>query len=279
MAPLAPGRRGDQAWRMANDLPWQEPEGWPEDAERNRLIGDWYLYQRRGGHRTSTDDVLTAWFAAERCCSPVARYLDLGCGIGSVLLMTAHRLRPQHSQGVEAQPQSFAMATRGVSELPEGAPTIDVAHSDFRQFVPEAPFDLITGSPPYFPLGTGVLPDDSQRRACRFEARGGVEAYCATAARCLAPGGRVYLVFQTVGDQRVSDAASDAGLHITARVDATMKVERMDPFLSVYEFARQEAPLESYSLTIRSSDGALHPSYRAARRTLGVESVEDASGS
>ena len=33
----------------------QEPTGWPEDARRDRLIGDWYIYQRTGGHRTSTD--------------------------------------------------------------------------------------------------------------------------------------------------------------------------------------------------------------------------------
>ena len=30
---------------------------WPADVSRDRLIGDVFLYQRRGGHRTGTDDV------------------------------------------------------------------------------------------------------------------------------------------------------------------------------------------------------------------------------
>ena len=57
------------------------PEGWPEDAGRDRIIGDWHIWQRKGGHRTSTDDVLTAWFAASRFGRRPERYLDLGCGV------------------------------------------------------------------------------------------------------------------------------------------------------------------------------------------------------
>ena len=46
-------------------------------------------------------------------------------------------------------------------------------------------FDLITGTPPYFPPGTGLESDHVQRGPCRFEHRGGVEAYCdAAAPRC-----------------------------------------------------------------------------------------------
>ena len=69
------------------------------------------------------------------------------------------------------------MARRAVSELPADAPpTSTFVHKDFREFIrPEDEdrgFPLVTGSPPYFPIGTGVLPADAQRRACRFEARG-----------------------------------------------------------------------------------------------------------
>ncbi|MCA9534831.1 MAG: hypothetical protein KC593_14165, partial [Myxococcales bacterium] len=66
-----------------------DPE-WPADVTYDRLIGDVYLYQRRGGHRTGTDDVLTAYYATHRASGPSASYLDLGCGVGSVLLMVAH---------------------------------------------------------------------------------------------------------------------------------------------------------------------------------------------
>ena len=68
------------------------------------LTGDWRVYQRDGGHRWSTDDMVTSWVAgrvlrdvllpaaaaAAGPSTPLAlRYLDLGCGIGSVLMMTA----------------------------------------------------------------------------------------------------------------------------------------------------------------------------------------------
>ncbi|MBW2381349.1 MAG: hypothetical protein JRG70_17685 [Deltaproteobacteria bacterium] len=79
------------------------PTEWPHDAGRDRLIGDWHIYQRTGGHRTSTDDLITAWYAVHRNPNPPARYLDLGCGVGSVLLMVSHKLRPKTALGVEAQ--------------------------------------------------------------------------------------------------------------------------------------------------------------------------------
>ena len=146
---------------------------WPADATRNQCVGDWFIYQRKGGHRTSTDDLVTAWLAVTMAEGrPVRRYLDLGCGIGSVLLMTVHALRPDYTLGVEAQPQSAVMARRTVGELRD-APLIEVLESDFREanIGAMAKFDVITGSPPYLPVGTGVMSPDAQRRACRFELR------------------------------------------------------------------------------------------------------------
>lgn len=254
-------------------LAWSEPEGWPADAGRDRLIGDWHIWQRSGGHRTSTDDVLTAWFAARGdAVAPPQSYCDLGCGIGSVLLMVAHKLRPRRCVGVEAQPQSVLMARRAVRELPPDAPPITVEHSDFRDFSGGA-FDLVTGSPPYFPLGTGSLPADPQRRACRFEARGGVEAYCETAARCVARDGRFVFVFQTTWDARVLDAIEAAGLSLWARHDAKMREDRDAPFLTVYEARPRTNPgvVEGSSFAIRTATGDISAAYGRARRDLGVD--------
>jgi tRNA1(Val) A37 N6-methylase TrmN6 len=201
------------------------------------------------------------------------RYLDLGCGIGSVMLMVCHRLRPERARGVEAQPQSVEMARRAVAELPEYGEAIELMHSDFRELEddPEG-FELITGSPPYFPLSDGVLPADPQRRACRFEARGGVEAYLETAARMLRPEGRFYLVFQTRWDERVLAAARDADLQLTGRADFQMRRDRPDPFLTVYEFAREAAAsVHRFTCPVREADGAISPEYLRIRSELGVD--------
>jgi tRNA1Val (adenine37-N6)-methyltransferase len=253
------------------DLVASEPDGWPDDAEAEELVGDWRIYQRRRGHRASTDDVLTAWMAVRLAGGAPARYVDLGCGIGSVLLLTAHRLRPGSSLGVEAQAQSALMARRSVAELP-GAPPIAVEHADLRAVSAERHglFDLVTGSPPYFPVGTGVLSADAQRRACRFELRGGVEAYCEAAARVLTPDGAFALVFPTDGDARVLAAAARSALHLRARADLFMREDRGKPFLTVYGLGRTAAPPASWSFAIRTAAGEVTEAYRAARAELGL---------
>lgn len=253
-------------------MDWQEPQGWPEDAAADRLIGDWHIYQRKGGHRTSTDDLITAWYAIHRRPQRPERYLDLGCGIGSVMLMVSYKLQPGVSQGVEAQPQSAAMAQRSIQELPEHTCDLRVQNADFRDVdFGEQRFDLVTGSPPYFPLHTGVLPKDSQRRACRFEARGGVEVYLETAARALSETGRFYLVFPSRSHERVSEAAVEYQLFVTGRADFLMRADRDEPFLSVFEFAR--TPVESahfFSCPVRDAEGEVSEAYQKIRVELGV---------
>ncbi|HHH12157.1 MAG TPA: methyltransferase domain-containing protein [Sorangium sp.] len=251
---------------------------WPIDVVRDRLIGDWWLYQRRGGHRTSTDDFLTAWFATTHASRPVHRYLDLGCGVGSVLLMTAHAVRPQQSLGIEAQLQSVTLAQRSVSELPDEAPTIIVEHGDIRQpTVAAGTFDLVTGSPPYFPLNTGVLPTDAQRRACRFELRGGVEDYCRAAAHAMSPEGTFVLVFQTLFDPRVQAAAQAVALTLVARADVRMRNDHTQPLLTVYVFRKHpprgplgsQPSIDARKLCVRRSDGEWTREYCAARAVMG----------
>ena len=246
--------------------------GFPPDATHDRLIGDVSIYQRRGGHRSGTDDVLTAYFACVRCDDVPDETLDLGCGVGSALLFVAHRLRPARAVGVEAQDQSVALLRRALDELPLGFPAVELHHADFRSLSLGRRFRLITGTPPYFPFGTGVLPDDGQRRACRFEERGGVEAYCDAASRHLAEDGAFYVVHQTRATDRVLAAAAAAGLHLAAQLDAFMRADRPEPFLSVYELRSRPAPeVTRESFAIRAEDGEFSNAYRAARRELGVD--------
>lgn len=246
---------------------------WPEDATHDQLVGDWRLWQRRGGHRTSTDDQLTAWLATRLVRDQqrtVSRYLDIGTGVGSVLLLTSHALRPALSVGVEAQAQSVLMARRTVSALVD-APPLHILHGDLRQATTEqlGTFDLITGSPPYMPENAGVLPADAQRRACRFELRGGVEGYAIAAARLLRADGIFVLVFQSTWTQRVHDAGTNAGLSLVAQADIEARAGR-GAFLSVYAFAWAPAPLVSFQFAVRDDAGEITPAYADARALLGL---------
>ena len=252
---------------------------WPTDARRDRLIGNWHLYQRTGGHRTSTDDLITAWYAAHRQRERPDRYLDLGCGVGSVLLMLSHKLRPRVAHGIEAQLQSVLMARRAIDELPQPESTFEIRHADFRdEGLGDGAYDLVTGSPPYFPLGTGVLPEDAQRRACRFEERGGVESYLAAAARAMTQAARCYLVFQTRFEERVIAAAASQDLWRTGQADFVMKAGDEAPFLSVFEFSRSAAgDPHRFRAAVRDDHGELSAAYRRIREELGVDDAPTTS--
>ena len=71
-------------------------------------------------------------------------------------------------------------------------------------------FDLVLGSPPYFPLGTGIEGDHPQKVACRFELRGDIADYARVAARHLAPGGVFACVFPEDQRARLEAAARAA---------------------------------------------------------------------
>jgi tRNA1(Val) A37 N6-methylase TrmN6 len=251
---------------------------WPTDAAPDRFCGDWQLWQRRGGHRTSADDLICAWTAAQAV--PDARsYCDLGCGIGSVLLMTTWAVKPAIALGIEAQAQSSEMALRTIRELAsQPAGGLAVLHSDFRELAAvglSAGFDLVTGSPPYFPLGTGVPSPDPQRLACRFETRGGVEAYMEVARGLVKPDGRVVIVFQTQWTARVVAAGAASGFRLDRQYDFRTRADRPEPFLSTYVFAPvdgESRPTEHVSIDIRDAAGVVTDAYGRIRYELGLAS-------
>ncbi|MFT4703218.1 MAG: tRNA1Val (adenine37-N6)-methyltransferase [Bradymonadia bacterium] len=255
-------------------LPVQDTS-WPSDASLDDFVGDWQLWQRKGGHRTSIDDLLVAWSAVRRWreqeTQAPQRYVDLGCGIGSVMLMVAHALRPNETRGVEAQEQSVTMARRTIDGL-NAAPNIEVVGGDLRSIGPDevGKARLVTGSPPYFPVGTATPSPDPQRAACRVELRGGVEAYCEAAARVLNASGTFHVVFQTIWDERVLNGAISAGLHLVERDDVWMREERHEPFLTAYVFSKEPVsePVCRPEWAVRDRDGAPTATYQAMRRQM-----------
>lgn len=106
----------------------------------------------------------------------------------SVGLMSAWRLRGARFVSVEAQDVSARLARKSVKfNGLEGR--YDVRVGDLRDpnvLGDEEFFDLITGTPPYFPangIGEESPNYHPQKQACRFEMRGSVLDYCQTAAR------------------------------------------------------------------------------------------------
>ena len=246
------------------------PELWPQDGEDLcYLAGDWRILQRTDGHRYSLDDLVTAHYATTVAEAPV-RPLDLGCGIGSVLLFVAWRFPSATCVGVEAQAVSAAMARRSVAW--NGAhERVEVRLGDFRDpTVIAGAFDLVTGTPPYFPRGTGVESDRLQRGPCRFEHRGGVEAYCAAAARLLAPGAPFVACAPSNQHARVHAAASAAGLHLFRWRDVVPRAGKA-PLFSVFAMRREAGPVVvDPPLVVRDERGQRTEDFIALRAAMGM---------
>ena len=85
--------------------PDDRPDLWPGAGEDLcHLAGDWRILQLVRGHRWSLDDLVTAWFGAELLRkTPPRTFVDLGCGIGTVLLLTAWCFPEAHGLGIEAR--------------------------------------------------------------------------------------------------------------------------------------------------------------------------------
>ncbi len=254
-------------------------EGGAATETLDAISGYFRLYQLRDGHRFSTDDILTAWYGTTWCPTALTA-LDLGSGIGTVGMICAWRLPSARFVTVEAQSESVALARK--SAIYNGlVDRYEIREGDFRApkiLHAAEKFDLITGSPPYFPIGDGVESEHPQKLACRFELRGTVADYCATAAKHLAAGGFFACVFPHEPAQlaRVVAGAREAGLVIIRKRPVVFRDG--DPALvglfgmmrakDLPEWFRGQTWTEP-DLIIRTRDGKIHPEYSAVKLVIG----------
>lgn len=244
------------------------------------LCGHWRVFQLARGHRFSTDDLLCAWYGTQ--WAPRAdRVLDLGSGIGSVALAAAWRLPGARLVTVEAQEVSLRLAGRSVAYDGLGD-RFRLLHGDFREpevLSGEAPFDLVLGSPPYFPKGTVTEPSHPQAVPARVELRGTVADYARAAARNLAPGGLFAFVLDARGRDRARAALAGAGLLLLRYRDVVFR-EGEGPRITLFGAARETdvpeplartpgVPHEEPPLVVRRRDGTTHPEYALVRLSMG----------
>lgn len=263
-----------RGWRRPGPVPPGGVE--PDEGEtRDFLCGHYRIFQYAKGHRYSTDDVLTAWYGTT-CTPRVDRAADLGSGIGSVAMIAAWRLPGATFCTVEAQEVSIRLARKSVryNGLDD---RFTLSQGDLRNssvLANEAPFDLVTGSPPYWPAGTATEAEHPQAVPARIETRGSVADYALAAARVLAPGGIFAFVFPTVQLDRVLGALTDAGLSLVRRREVVFKdgepaLVTLFAATLVDDIPPTYQPLIETPLVIRARDGSVPPEYSAVRMSFG----------
>ncbi len=266
-------------WIRPGHLP---PGGYePEEGETlDHFCGQWRIFQYRRGHRFTVDDLLLAWFAAHHAPAPnwVA---DLGSGLSSVALALAWRLPGARFFTLEAQAISLRLAQKSVS-FNGVADRFIQGLGDLREVAPfdgMPSFDLVTGSPPYWPLGTRTEAAHPQAVPARLEVRGSIHDYARAARRILAPGGLFACVFPNDQEARARAALQDADLLLIHRQEVLFKegepyglvllgAHRLED-LPANLRGRMDLPASPSPLVIRRTSGAYHPSMVSFRLSMG----------
>jgi len=263
--------------------PGPRPPGGREPGEGetlDHLCGHFRIFQYATGHRFSVDDLLTAWFGTV-WCPRAARIADLGSGIGSVGMAAAWRCPGARVVTVEAQDISARLARMSVAY--NGLQDrYDIREGDLRDpdlLALEEPFDLVLGSPPYWPVGTRVEAAHPQAIPARLEVRGDIGDYAKAARRILAPGGLFACVFPLDQVDRARAAYRDAGLLLLHQQDVIFK-EGAPYGIGLFAGTRREdlpegfeaaaaLPARPAPLVIRRRDGSVDPGIALVRLALG----------
>ncbi|MBS2015627.1 MAG: methyltransferase [Deltaproteobacteria bacterium] len=234
------------------------------------------IFQRKRGHRHSTDDLLTAWYALEKGPRPLpATSLDLGTGIGTVGLLVLGGLDPSaHLTCIEAQSVSCRFLLENVRANGLSARVTPI-HGDLRDLALAERFPLVTGSPPYFDVTAGIVPSDSQKAHARFELRGDVRDYARAAKRHLAPEGVFVFCFPFAQKARALEAAAAEGFAVVAHRDVVPRAGLV-PLFSVFacrldDVPRPYAETEEAPFVVRDEGGAHTADLRAVRARFGWE--------
>ena len=133
----------------------------------------------------------TAWLLARFCTlRPRWSVCDLGCGVGSLLLLLSQREEALDRVGVELDPVAAGLARRNLSDNGlEG----QVLTGDLRDraLLKGDRFQLVIANPPYFRAGSGKSGGQA-----RMDDTCPVDDLCRAAGRLAKTGGRFALVYR-----------------------------------------------------------------------------------
>ncbi len=233
------------------------------------LVGPYRIFQRKRGHRHGIDDATTAWYALQKSL-PVKKTLDLGTGIGTVGLAVLWGLGAGAALTcVEAQEISYKLLTENITG--NGlSDCVRAIHGDIRNLDLGERFPLVTGSPPYFPIGTGSLPEDSQKAHARFELRGDVGDYARAARRHITEDGLFVFCFPYQQKSRCIKLVTDVGFRLMTIRDV-VPMKSKPPLFSLYcaSLSHTGAVTEEAPLIVAFEDGKNTPEMRALQATRG----------
>ena len=157
------------------------------DGILNRRI---MLAQPKQGFRVAVDTVLLAAAVPTEDGETV---LELGCGVGGVMLALAARVSKTILHGIEIQPELAALAHSNITRNEMGSQaTVEV--SDVTNYMPSSLFDHVMMNPPYHDEVSHDVSENAIKRTANSAKDGELPLWFAAADRALKPGGCLTII-------------------------------------------------------------------------------------
>ncbi len=163
----------------------------------DKINDDITLLASKTGLSFTTDAYLLSAFVRR----PVGRYgriVELGAGTGVVSLLLAARGRAEHITSVEVQARSYEIMKQNIKENGFSS-VIEPVLGDIRDANEQTlggVFDAVFANPPYLCANSGPESAHGEENIARREIFGGIDDFCAAAARLCRHGGTFYVVFR-----------------------------------------------------------------------------------
>ncbi len=144
--------------------------------------------------RLGTDALLLSAYIKKQSKDTAAEF---GAGSGAISLMLSRRSCFKKIYAFEIQTELYELLKSNVSDNGFGE-IIEPVNADIRKINPSdyQKVSVVFSNPPYMKTDSGKCSPHLQKQASRHEVFGGVEQFCATAAKILKTGGRLYLVYR-----------------------------------------------------------------------------------
>ena len=191
-------------------------------------IGAYTLRQSDDCFKLGRDSVLLSQFATLRRGDTVC---DLGCGVGTLLLLLSARTADIRRWGVEMDARAAALAREN---LLENGLDGTILEDDLRRpaLLPVSHFKLVISNPPYFEAGSG-----KSGGPARMEEALTLSELCAVAQRITRTGGRFALSYRP---ERLPElfAALTAAQFAPKRLRLLAHAPQKPPFAALVEAVR-----------------------------------------
>lgn len=181
---------------------------------KNYIFPGFPILQDDEYFKMSQDSVLLADFIKPKRGE---KLLDLGCGVGVIMMIAMIKHPNLSAQGLEINPGAASLARENLSlcGLDKRGTVIT---GDMRELPPEmrGAFDICACNPPYFDLSQGPSSPREAMAAARSQGTADIKDVCKAASRALKYGGRFYIcyppdgmaaLFRAMGDNRLEPKA------------------------------------------------------------------------